>query len=248
MNRYNLLNGAVAAPVAPAAPANPYFTGGNPGGGVAATTPGEWWFHMMTEELRNAIVAAGLTPDHTVLNQLATAIGLLATSVPAGIILPFAGNTPPSGYLKANGAAVSTTTYAALTTAIYCGDANNATAAWGFKATTSVSPGSNRSTAGTFIVLPDLRGEFLRGWDDGRGIDSGRSLWAYQGGLLESHVHESAVDASGPLGISGGTGTSVTNETIGVNVSSTTNRSLTSATGGTETRPRNAAALHIIKF
>jgi phage-related tail fiber protein len=237
MNRFNSANGSPAAPVAPGAPANPYFTSGNPGGGVPATTPGAWWFHMMSEELRNAILAAGLTPDHTNLGQLAQAIGLLATSVPAGIILPFAGNTPPSGYLKANGAAVSTTTYAALTTAIYCGDANNATAAWGFKATTSVSPGSNRSTAGTFIVLPDLRGEFLRGWDDGRGIDSGRSLWAYQLDDFKSHQH--TVGGSGHS-----TGAPPHLSYLGLS----NGGQLTAATGGTETRPRNAAALHIIKF
>ncbi|MEE6030958.1 phage tail protein [Avibacterium paragallinarum] len=32
--------------------------------------------------------------------------------------------------------------------------------------------------------LPDLRGEFIRGWDNGRGVDSGRSLLSNQAGSL----------------------------------------------------------------
>ncbi|MCV5084697.1 hypothetical protein OFB78_29265, partial [Escherichia coli] len=37
--------------------------------------------------------------------------------------------------------------------------------------------------------LPDLRGEFIRGWDDGRGIDAGRALLSIQAGMLEKHRH-----------------------------------------------------------
>ncbi|MDI5035967.1 YcjX family protein, partial [Salmonella enterica subsp. enterica serovar Montevideo] len=37
--------------------------------------------------------------------------------------------------------------------------------------------------------LPDLRGEFIRGWDDGRGIDAGRVLLSIQAGMLEKHRH-----------------------------------------------------------
>ncbi|HHU1435674.1 TPA: tail fiber protein [Escherichia coli] len=38
--------------------------------------------------------------------------------------------------------------------------------------------------------LPDLRGEFIRGWDDGRGIDAGRALLSLQNGGVESHTHQ----------------------------------------------------------
>lgn len=34
------------------------------------------------------------------------------------------------------------------------------------------------------LKLVDLRGEFIRGWDDGRGIDSGRALLTWQKGTL----------------------------------------------------------------
>ncbi|MCL9030711.1 tail fiber protein, partial [Salmonella enterica subsp. enterica serovar Enteritidis] len=39
------------------------------------------------------------------------------------------------------------------------------------------------------LKLPDLRGEFIRGWDDGRGIDSGRSILSEQGYATEDHAH-----------------------------------------------------------
>jgi hypothetical protein len=97
-----------------------------------------------------------------------------------GTIFLHAAASPPTGALKANGVAVLIASYPEFAAAIYCGNANNATASWGYKATTNVSPGSNRSTSGTYIVLPDARGEFFRGWDDGRGVDSGRTLWSYQ--------------------------------------------------------------------
>ena len=78
----------------------------------------------------------------------------VATAVPAGTIIIVAKNTAPTGYLKANGALISRTTYATLFAAI--------------GATFGVGDGS------TTFALPDLRGEFIRGWDDGRGIDTSR--------------------------------------------------------------------------
>ena len=80
----------------------------------------------------------------------------IESSVPSGTVFHFAGQTAPAGWLKANGAAVSRTAYAALFAAIG----------------TTYGAGDGRST----FNLPDLRGEFIRGWDDGRGIDRGRAL------------------------------------------------------------------------
>ncbi len=68
---------AGSPPSAPASPSSGYPTAGNPSLGVPATKPGPWWYHMMTEELRAVIVAAGLTPGHTNLNQLLDALTLL---------------------------------------------------------------------------------------------------------------------------------------------------------------------------
>lgn len=118
--------------------------------------------------------------------------------------------SPPTGALKANGAAVLIANYPELASAIYCGNGNNATASWGFKATTNVNPSSNRSTSGTYIVLPDARAEFFRGWDDGRGQDSGRTLWSYQA--------DGAPNITGTvqhLGLNGSAGTGAFNQSAG---------------------------------
>ncbi|MCK9128688.1 tail fiber protein [Haemophilus influenzae] len=83
-----------------------------------------------------------------------------------GEVAFFARTTPPSGWLKANGAAVSRTTYAALFAAIG----------------TTFGAGDGSST----FNLPDLRGEFVRGLDDGRNVDGGRRLGTNQGDAIRN--------------------------------------------------------------
>lgn len=90
----------------------------------------------------------------------------------------FARATPPSGWLKANGAAVSRTTYAALFAAIG----------------TTFGAGDGRTT----FNLPDLRGEFLRGLDDGRNIDPNRRLGSWQKGTIEGF---DGLDATSVFGV-----------------------------------------------
>lgn len=87
-------------------------------------------------------------------------------SPPPGTVIHVAMNTAPAGFLKANGAAISRTTYASL-----------------FSAIGTTFGSGNGST--TFNV-PDLRGEFLRGWDDSRGVDSSRSFGSAQKGTIHS--------------------------------------------------------------
>lgn len=68
-------SGAAAAPPGqPTSPSTGYPTAGNPQTAVPATKPGPWWYHMVTEEMRAVIAAAGITPSHTDVSQLATAI------------------------------------------------------------------------------------------------------------------------------------------------------------------------------
>lgn len=96
--------------------------------------------------------------------------------VPAGAVMHFARNTAPSGWLKCNGAAVSRSAYAELFAVIG----------------TMFGNGDGFTT----FNLPDLRGEFIRGWDDGRGVDGGRALGSSQDGALQSHTHTgSSADA-----------------------------------------------------
>lgn len=123
---------------------------------------------------------------------------LLSTnSQDAGEVKFFARSTTPVGYLKANGDAVLRTLYPNLDTAIYVGDTNNATAIFGYRCTNPANPGGSRSTTGQYIVVPDMRGEFARGWDDGRGVDPGRSFGSSQGHALLTHNHTASTSNSG---------------------------------------------------
>lgn len=78
MDRVFTSGAAASPPSAPTSPSAGYPTAGNPVGGIPATTPGPWWYHMVTEELRAVVLASGGTPDHLALNQVATAIQALA--------------------------------------------------------------------------------------------------------------------------------------------------------------------------
>ena len=93
----------------------------------------------------------------------------IVEGVPSGSVFCRAVATVPTGYLECNGAAVSRTTYSALFAVIG----------------TAYGAGNGSST----FNLPDLRGEFIRGFDNGRGVDSGRSVATSQGGANASHNH-----------------------------------------------------------
>jgi phage-related tail fiber protein len=150
----------------------------------------------------------------------------LAAAVPAGAVFSFAQNSAPTGWLKANGAAVSRTTYASLFSAIG----------------TAFGAGNGSTT----FNLPDLRGEFLRGWDDGRGIDSGRVFGSAQADGMKSHTHDLNMRSD-----SSGMNHNVSFANVpGTNSSTTTSVSTApvGATGGSETRPRNVSLLYCIKF
>jgi microcystin-dependent protein len=67
-------------PSPPASPSPGYPTDGNPQYAQAATRPGAHWHYMITEELINVMLAAGITPDHTQYNQLLQSIRLLGTT------------------------------------------------------------------------------------------------------------------------------------------------------------------------
>lgn len=74
MDRVYESGAAAAPPGQPASPSTGYPTAGNPQTAVPATKPGPWWYHMVTEELRAVITVAGITPSHTDVSQLSTAI------------------------------------------------------------------------------------------------------------------------------------------------------------------------------
>ncbi|MEB2622095.1 phage tail-collar fiber domain-containing protein [Pseudomonas sp. YuFO8] len=94
-----------------------------------------------------------------------------------GRIGTFAMATPPPGWFRANGAAVSRTVYAALFA----------------KIGTTYGTGDGVST----FNLPDPRGKFIRVLDDGRGIDVGRVLGSFQADEIRSHSHTGSSSAAG---------------------------------------------------
>lgn len=150
--------------------------------------------------------------------------------IPAGAVLSFAMNYAPSGWLKANGVAVSRTTYAALFAAIG----------------TTYGAGNGSTT----FNIPDLRGEFIRGFDDGKGIDSGRVFGSSQSSANLSHSHKTDGTDDGNehavrLGADGAF--DFASQTASVNDMAYITGSITGASGESEARPRNIALLYCIK-
>ena len=438
MEPRNFSSGTSVSPPTPlASPSVGYPTAGNPGTGTPATKPGAYWYHQVGEELRNLILAAGLTPSDAALTQVAQAVQILITAsvvqdykasvrvattanitalngsapntldgvtlaandrilvkdqstasqngiyyvatlgtgangtwtratdadgvgeltagavilveegtanadsqwmlttdgtitigttaltfarkdagasigTPVASIVWVAQTTAPAGYLKANGAAISRTTYAALFAAIYKSSTVTMTIAapgvitWnghglnandpvqftttgtlptGFVTATNyyvvgasittntfqlsaTAGGTAITTTGsqsgihtahnapfgigdgsTTFNVPDLRGEFIRGWDNARGIDTNRAFGILQLDQFQGHVHmQPYADYNGVNGnISDGAnfgGGAPQAKTLGV----ATDAAFGTARVGSETRPRSIALLACIKF
>lgn len=154
-----------------------------------------------------------------------------------GAVMYYAMQTPPAGWLVCDGSSHPIATYPTLHAAI----------------------GNTFGGDATTFKLPDLRGEFIRGWDDGRGVDAGRTFGSFQDDAFESHTHTDSghvhdLNSQHPNGVVGwnsggnsgwaaGTYGSPTrfckdSEPASANISNT---------GGVETRPKNIALLPCIK-
>lgn len=141
----------------------------------------------------------------------------MLTAPLVGTILAFGGSSAPDKYVLCHGQELDRVTYATLFAVIG----------------TSFGDGNGVST----FNVPDLRGEFLRGWDASKGVDPGRVFGSSQSGAIQSHVHnQSYYD----LGLNTSTGGFALRGAIGGGTAPT------SATGGSETRPRNVAVNYII--
>jgi phage-related tail fiber protein len=137
--------------------------------------------------------------------------------------------------LKANGAAISRTTYADLFSAIG----------------TTFGAGDGSTT----FNVPDLRGEFIRAWDDARGVDSGRSFGSAQADEFKLHGHPSRRATQAPISNdTGGGGLMIDSNGTHANRSAYTGTPANvdgqhiGGSGGSETRPRNIALLSCIKY
>ncbi len=218
---YDLANGKQAADatltalaaLATAAGKLPYFTGVDRAALTALTSVGR------------AIL--GKTSIQSVLDYLGLGEG---SALPVGVPVPWPSATPPTGWLKCNGAAFSSEKY------------------------------PNLAKAYPTNKLPDLRGEFIRGWDDGRGVDAGRALLSIQTGMLEKHRHivvaNDGYDTKDEWELATifkktytqGRGLDASN-TGGNLIPSPTlhSRGSIGNTGGSETRPRNIAFNYIVR-
>ncbi|MEH0875615.1 phage tail protein [Pectobacterium cacticida] len=172
-----------------------------------------------------AVAATKLAAARTI-NGVAfdgTANITLPWDFPAGAPIPYPLSTPPTGWIKCNGQPFNKATYPKLASAYPSG------------------------------VLPDLRGEFIRGWDDGRGADAGRKLLSQQGDAIRNITGEfQVVDLqnylpSGAFLHSTRTGAGLSGDFVGVyhsNVKFDASRVVPTAP---ENRPRNIAFNYIVR-
>jgi phage-related tail fiber protein len=97
-----------------------------------------------------------------------------------GAVMPFAFTTPPTGWFECDGSALSRTSYQALFDKI------------------GITFGAGNGS--TTFNIPDLRGEFLRSWDNGRGVDSGRGFGSWQKGSPYHHDDNAGANIYNPTG------------------------------------------------
>ncbi|WP_172820603.1 phage tail protein [Escherichia coli] len=233
------------------------YTDGSVAGGIAATRLRAAAFNAMQEELAHIVESAGLALDINDMTQVLKAIQKLTLSranpfadiksdgaaaistaltnlglgegsaLPVGVPVPWPSATPPTGWLKCNGAVFSSEKY------------------------------PNLAKAYPTLKLPDLRGEFIRGWDDGRGIDSGRNLLSAQNDAIQNIVGSFGrtqlfrdVLSSGPFSQHGqvlSTGLKETEIIEGYGAYNWTFDASRSVRTASETRSRNIAFNYIVR-
>lgn len=167
--------------------------------------------------------ANALASKNAAATSAANAANAATTAAAVGTIIFYPKSTPPIGFFKANGAEASRSAYAALFAVIG----------------TTFGAGNGSTT----FNLPDLRGVFLRGWDDASGVDSGRVLGSVQADAIKSHVHGTLRAAD-----TAGTGLYPVTTTMGSTSPVVGGDTSTNTGAGTETRPRNVALLACIRY
>ncbi|MFJ5421368.1 phage tail protein [Pectobacterium parvum] len=147
----------------------------------------------------------------------------LPLDFPAGAPIPYPLSTPPAGWIKCNGQSFDKSRYPILA---------------------SLYPSG---------FLPDLRGEFVRGWDDGRGADAGRALLSAQGDAIRNITGQfNVVDRqnavlSGAFAHSSRAGAAISGNFVGVYHSDVTFDASKVVPTANETRPRNIAFNYIVR-
>jgi len=189
--------------------------------GSICTHNGESYQSLQNANIGSQPPSAKWTPVLTSKNGLAN-LGLgEGSALPVGVPVPWPLATPPTGWLKCNGSPFNPSSYPALAAVFPSG------------------------------VLPDLRGEFIRGWDDGRGVDGGRNIMSSQSDTLQDHGHKSIRLRS--VGANGGNipvpdgGADFTGDADLINAISDHAFSGGAPRVSGETRPRNIAFNYIVR-
>jgi len=152
---------------------------------------------------------------------------VVAIAAPVGSVVMHAAASAPSGWLECDGSNVSRSTYSDLFSAIG----------------TNFGVGDGSTTFG----LPDMRGEFVRGWDNGRGVDAGRGFGTAQSDAFQNHRHSTQVPSGAgnnftPPPFDGPSGSISVESTPPEQVDN-----FSTPRVADETRPRNIALMYIIK-
>lgn len=199
------------------------FTDGVPGLTPASIIPSQSMCDII-DEILAVQVQGGVTKDEANKTQLKTSIMNMidARGVPVGATIYIDDTVAPPGFLKRNGALVNISAYPALFAKLGTRYGGNGTTTFG---------------------VGEFRAEFIRSLDDGRGVDTGRVLGSTQASDNLSHNHAFAPSGSTFLRTSG-SGLTLSGPGAGSAVS----EGSLSASGGSESRPRNIALLACIKF
>lgn len=168
-----------------------------------------------------AINASNLNKLENAVKSVTDEVIVIGSVTPVGSVIAYAGSPSPQGYLECNGNEYSRAVYDKL-----------------FAAIGTLYGSGNGST--TFNV-PDLRGEFIRGLDAGKGVDENRVLGSSQEDAVKAHSHDNNKQYTTVLRSSDGAVRPV------AYYNSNTADAQTGITGDTETRPRNIAMMYIIK-
>lgn len=153
-------------------------------------------------------------------------VSRLGSAVPVGAVMAFPTGIVPPGFLELDGSVQSIATYPDL--AAY------------------LSTKFNKGDEGTGnFRLPESRGEFLRGWDHGRGVDVGRGIGSWQADDNKAHAHTyTRIPVFGNTGGANAAGIAADN---GTQAGNSNFASYMNTSGGSEARPRNLAVMWCIK-
>lgn len=158
-------------------------------------------------------------------------LGRLSVAGQVGEVFWWFDEDPPPHGLELDGAAISRSSYADLF------------ALWG----TRFGAGNGTTT----FNLPDLRGHFLRGWDNGRGIDSGRGLGTTQTDAFQAHTHRLRMGRGGSNTDSSRANFGATSSNLTLSddaITTTLENGGGSPRTASETRPRNTAAMACVRI